>query len=124
MKTSQIILSCCCVLAAVLTVCYSKPQWRPQGRFGKRTDLSSTTDTDKRSPWRPQGRFGKRTLADEYSVPFFHTREIPVEILFTTKDLENPAFRPVLCTVTAVSGYPVCETALVETRDTDAILDF
>lgn len=75
MKTSQIILSCCCVLAAVLTVCYSKPQWRPQGRFGKRTDLSSTTDTDKRSPWRPQGRFGKRTLAGKYSIQYFITKK-------------------------------------------------
>ncbi|KAH9524478.1 hypothetical protein Btru_054686 [Bulinus truncatus] len=107
MKTSQIFLSVVCVLAAILSECYSVPQWRPQGRFGKRTEHI--------------------TAADDSSVPYFgnfHTREIPVEALFSKKDLANRSFRPVLCSTTGVTGYPSCDLASLEARDLDAVLDF
>merc|ERR1711934_500786 len=117
----------CCLLSvsALLTACqtYSPPSaWRPQGRFGKRTAeedpvLSLTTGDDgwnrrlsRRGGWRPQGRMGKRSPhdlpADDVSEPLLSA--IPVELFYSLRDLTSSDFRPQMCSILGVEGYPVC----------------
>nr|AAD02473.1 cardioexcitatory peptide precursor [Lymnaea stagnalis] len=80
MKTSQIMISTCCVLSVIFSLCYATPHWRPQGRFGKRT-----TEDD--------------------NVPDFgisRLQDIPIELMFSKNELSRRNSKPRLCSTSGV----------------------
>lgn len=87
MNTVQQALYVCYAVAVVLTVCSASPAWRPQGRFGKRGDKLAAAGQDLAMP---------------------QLTAVPVELFYNPRELRATGFRPRLCSVTGVEGYPAC----------------
>ncbi|XP_059150246.1 abdominal ganglion neuropeptides L5-67-like [Physella acuta] len=111
MMTSQMTLVACCLLVVALTVSYCNGQ-------------------TKRIKWRPQGRFGKRTMSrsplfldDEIFSDFRTSRalDIPVEQFFSVQKLAQMDTRPRLCSVTGIEGYPLCESLVSSSTDSQEL---
>ncbi|NP_001191480.1 abdominal ganglion neuropeptides L5-67 precursor [Aplysia californica] len=93
MKTAVLLVCLAYVMAAILSLCASAPSWRPQGRFGKRTIPDRLPQTE------------------ESSLPdfgFSHLPALPLELFYNPRDLVHSGFRPRLCSVSGVEGYPPC----------------
>nr|BBD49872.1 luqin-2 [Ambigolimax valentianus] len=84
----------CCMLAVVMCTLGDSQPWRPQGRFGKR--LSSSLGEGE-------------SLVPALSFWTFH--EVPVEALFTDKQIDQFHTKPRLCSVSGHQDFPVCEFA-------------
>ncbi|CAG5115694.1 unnamed protein product [Candidula unifasciata] len=106
MEGKQYVTIICCLLVAILsTVCHSQT-WRPQGRFGKRL-----------SPSRVSAE-AKMTHHPSRGFSSFH--DIPVEMFFTETEVDQMKFKPRLCSVSGLRGYPVCNFETTSSRrDTD-----
>nr|BBD49871.1 luqin-1 [Ambigolimax valentianus] len=89
MKTSQKLIYSCCLLIAIFGAFCSGQTWRPQGRFGKRVH--------------PVGQSALQYLG------FPQSRDIPVEDLFSVKDIQKAKSKPRLCSLTGLQGYPLCD---------------
>nr|ARS01399.1 luquin 1 [Deroceras reticulatum] len=99
MKTSQKLIYSCFLLVAIFGIFCTGQTWRPQGRFGKR------------------GHSAQSAL-QYLGFPLSH--DIPVEELFSVKDIQKAKSKPRLCSLTGLQGYPLCDlTTALRTAEMD-----
>nr|BAA76406.1 cardio-excitory peptide-1 precursor [Lissachatina fulica] len=91
MKTTQMMMMLCCLMACILSAISSGQSWRPQGRFGKRLS---------------QGRLEDDSAAADFGLSRIH--EIPIEAFFSKRDIGQLKSKPRLCSLSGVQGYPLC----------------
>lgn len=94
MKSSTQFVYLGMLLAAMFAVCFCRPGWRPQGRFGKRLS-SSLPDAQ-----------------TQLGVSAGPVLDVPVEFLFAKEELQNAATKPRLCSLTGLRDYPACNLQL------------
>ncbi|KAK7092608.1 abdominal ganglion neuropeptides L5-67-like [Littorina saxatilis] len=102
---------CMLVLTSLLEQTTAAPQWRPQGRFGKRGDFGITTRM-----WKPQGRFGKRAPSSDDVEESLKTSassgeiEVPVEAMASSDRAAALNVVVKFCTLADAPGFSPCSS--------------